>query len=65
MSSQINGPPALSFSPCSVKDLKKAFQEGVGQCLTNKPSIPKPKPVCGNGIVEKDEQCECASKMKC
>ena len=42
MSSHIYGPPAMSFSSCSVKDLRKAFQQGIGRCLSNVPENPRP-----------------------
>lgn len=52
---------STTFSTCSADDFESLILRGGGLCLKNQPSpsdvigIPE----CGNGLVEKGEQCDC------
>ncbi|XP_075048419.1 disintegrin and metalloproteinase domain-containing protein 15 isoform X2 [Mixophyes fleayi] len=59
--------PGLEFSTCSVADLTSSLQQGGGMCLFD---VPEPgsvfgKPICGNLLVEKGEQCDCGLTQDC
>jgi len=55
-------PPAKSWSECSRKNLKSAFEQGLDYCLHNKPKhLHVDAPGCGNGIVDQGEDCDCAN----
>ncbi|XP_048186483.1 disintegrin and metalloproteinase domain-containing protein 32 [Perognathus longimembris pacificus] len=56
-----------TFSNCSQSDFQ-AFISNIGsKCLQNKPQMQaKPPPtVCGNNIVEGNEDCDCGPEEKC
>ena len=37
------------------------MDEGLGTCLDNEPLVTVADPVCGNGIRERDEICDCGT----
>jgi len=51
--------PSPTWSECSIGQLANAFQHGLDICLNNVPQTIEPNILCGNGIVENDEQCDC------
>ena len=55
-------PQPISWSQCSVDDLNDGFTlYNLGTCLNNEPTETVGDPVCGNGIREDDEVCDCGS----
>lgn len=65
MSAVLRSPYPQSFSTCSVADLNKSLNEGLGSCLFNVPSKLYTNPVCGNGFKEVGEECDCGSVSEC
>ncbi|XP_058117441.1 disintegrin and metalloproteinase domain-containing protein 12-like [Anopheles ziemanni] len=53
------------WSSCSVGDLRESLARGVGTCLRNKPSGLLVRAVCGNGLLEPGEQCDCGHRDRC
>ena len=64
--SAVAGPedPTL-FSSCSVSDLNDLYARNGDTCLFNAPSMVVGDPVCGNGIQEDNEACDCGSPDEC
>ena len=59
-------PPPTRWSSCSVSDLNDGFtMHNLDRCLFNEPSMTVGDPVCGNGIRERDEICDCGSLEEC
>ncbi|XP_030045060.1 disintegrin and metalloproteinase domain-containing protein 9-like, partial [Microcaecilia unicolor] len=58
---------AKNFSSCSADDFESLIMNGQGQCLRNppNPSDVISEPVCGNKVVESDEECDCGSMKEC
>lgn len=59
------GAPEL-WSSCSVNQLQRALgrtSNNLGRCLGNEPTFSVGSPVCGNGIREGDEICDCGSEQ--
>uniref|UniRef100_A0A672U744 ADA32 protein n=1 Tax=Strigops habroptila TaxID=2489341 RepID=A0A672U744_STRHB len=61
-----------AFSSCSIRDFEAFLRHGGGMCLFSRPRLTglssRRAAVCGNGIVEPGEQCDCGaacSKDKC
>ncbi|OXB75069.1 UNVERIFIED_CONTAM: hypothetical protein H355_015430 [Colinus virginianus] len=56
---------AKAFSSCSAADLEQFLRRGAGRCLLQPPPLrgltPHHAPICGNGVVEHGEQCDCGS----
>ena len=65
--SAISGwPPSTQWSSCSRADLNAGLTTyNLGRCLTNKPTKTVGDPVCGNGIQEENEACDCGSPQEC
>lgn len=46
------------WSSCSLEYLDLAYSQGMDYCLKNRP-VDIIGPVCGNGFLEKGEECDC------
>nr|XP_038022922.1 zinc metalloproteinase-disintegrin-like ohanin isoform X2 [Anas platyrhynchos] len=55
------------FSSCSLQDFEKYMLNDMPKCLTNIPDINTivAPPTCGNGFVEKGEECDCGTAEEC
>ena len=54
--------PPERWSSCSRYQLRSALSRSnnnLGRCLQNEPTTTVGEPVCGNGIRERDEVCDC------
>ncbi|XP_019327274.1 PREDICTED: uncharacterized protein LOC103900352 [Aptenodytes forsteri] len=60
---------AKAFSSCSIRDFETFLKHDGGACLFNRPRLTglsyRRKAVCGNGVVEPGEQCDCGSAEAC
>ncbi|XP_065408353.1 disintegrin and metalloproteinase domain-containing protein 9-like isoform X3 [Chrysemys picta bellii] len=56
-----------NFSTCSANDFETLILNGGGNCLKNapKPSDIFTEPVCGNNVVDKNEECDCGKPQEC
>ncbi|XP_061491743.1 disintegrin and metalloproteinase domain-containing protein 9-like isoform X2 [Rhineura floridana] len=65
MHSSENG--SKNFSSCSTDDFEHLILGGRGTCLRNapKPSDIYTEPICGNNIVDKNEECDCGTLEEC
>ncbi|XP_044004033.1 zinc metalloproteinase-disintegrin-like crotastatin [Aphidius gifuensis] len=55
----------IHWSACSFKNLSHAYRQGLDYCLRNKPKMLFDSPTCGNGFVERGEECDCGLPEKC
>ncbi|XP_069720060.1 disintegrin and metalloproteinase domain-containing protein 9-like [Phaenicophaeus curvirostris] len=56
-----------NFSTCSADDFENLILSGGGICLRNPPqasSVYK-EPVCGNNVVDHNEECDCGKPQEC
>ncbi|XP_053124942.1 disintegrin and metalloproteinase domain-containing protein 32 isoform X2 [Hemicordylus capensis] len=61
------------FSSCSIEDFKSFIKFKGAHCLSNRPHLklyykkrtPETHSVCGNGVLETGEKCDCGSEEEC
>nr|XP_023418599.1 disintegrin and metalloproteinase domain-containing protein 18 [Cavia porcellus] len=56
------------FSNCSMRDYRYFVSKMEADCLHNLSNLKllyQNQPVCGNGILETDEECDCGNKEEC
>ncbi|XP_057885374.1 disintegrin and metalloproteinase domain-containing protein 9-like [Melospiza georgiana] len=65
MHSTDNG--SRNFSTCSADDFEAFILGGGGNCLRNPPKTSNvyKEPVCGNNVVDKNEECDCGKPQEC
>ncbi|RUS76181.1 hypothetical protein EGW08_016059, partial [Elysia chlorotica] len=55
----------IGWSSCSHNALAEAFLLGMDYCLRNIPETVFEGPVCGNGLMEEGEECDCGLPKDC
>ena len=62
MSAVSSFPQPVAWSSCSEDDITSGFTNfNLDRCLQNTPAVTVGDPICGNGIREQDEVCDCGS----
>ncbi|KGL84689.1 Disintegrin and metalloproteinase domain-containing protein 9, partial [Tinamus guttatus] len=56
-----------NFSTCSADDFENLILNGGGNCLRNPPKTSNiyKEPVCGNNVLDSDEECDCGKPQEC
>ncbi|NXD11116.1 ADAM9 protein, partial [Nothocercus nigrocapillus] len=56
-----------NFSTCSADDFENLVLNGGGNCLRNPPKTSNiyKEPVCGNNVVDSNEECDCGKPQEC
>ncbi|XP_077775400.1 disintegrin and metalloproteinase domain-containing protein 9 isoform X9 [Podarcis muralis] len=62
-----------AFSSCSIKDFQNFIKFKGAHCLSNRPNLKlfykkrsaRSKALCGNGVLEAGEKCDCGSEEEC
>lgn len=56
-----------NFSSCSADDFENLVLNGGGNCLRNPPKTSNvyKEPVCGNNVIDNDEECDCGKPQEC
>uniref|UniRef100_A0A8C0IA62 ADAM metallopeptidase domain 9 n=1 Tax=Bubo bubo TaxID=30461 RepID=A0A8C0IA62_BUBBB len=56
-----------NFSTCSADDFENLILNGGGNCLRNPPKTSNvyKEPVCGNNVVDNNEECDCGKPQEC
>uniref|UniRef100_U3JQP2 ADAM metallopeptidase domain 9 n=1 Tax=Ficedula albicollis TaxID=59894 RepID=U3JQP2_FICAL len=56
-----------NFSTCSADDFETFILNGGGNCLRNPPKTSNvyKEPVCGNNVVDNNEECDCGKPQEC
>lgn len=66
MSAVSGFPSPVEWSSCSRDDINTGFADfNYDRCLGNEPQTTVGDPVCGNGIRENEEICDCGSLQVC
>ncbi len=65
MEATLGIPSPVTFSSCSVSDISILYANGGDSCLFNIPANVVGDPVCGNGIQEENEACDCGTPEEC
>nr|CAB3219987.1 disintegrin and metalloproteinase domain-containing protein 10-like [Phallusia mammillata] len=55
-----NDPFNTVFSPCSVRNMSRVLEAKKDNCF-----VPSNQPVCGNNIIDQDEDCDCGYTDTC
>ena len=66
----ISDPVTMAFTNCSLTDIKAKLDEVTGDssvtCLREDDLLPLEVSVCGNGLLEPGEQCDCGeTELEC